>query len=615
MNYKILFIAVFLGISFLVHGQKSGTGISVHSRARMVAETFLKSRLGIDSGMVDLREYNKFKELFDINATVQDDNNPVFEYKPKERTGFYANKSIQKPFDLYAHNIALQVSDIELDSLGNLVAEDTTDTRQMTYSVYRRTRVQKSRKYVVQPDYIDQVFNGRKIFFKDPKDSLAARESLRSRIADTATYLFTSSAILTISLELQPDGQVKITGIKARDSKIACNNDTDGDAVLYRDDSLRNAAGDFTAHGMPDFDLDGTPDGGKGISSQIADKCKEVFGKTANKGCPMDYFLNENVIEGYVGLQLNDAKLNLPELNQLGYQNAAGGDATDVLQSKKGNIKNPGWVTGISAAVSYTYYFGESGIRKKNTGISFGVAYSGFSADYQLSEPTVYTFKSSDGVNDYRRRVTIDSLRERIKYNIFNFPVMFSYRKYIFNNDKPDDKKNKSVLNIKAGPSLMLFNTISEYNAFISFEGLYQTDDNGVVYNPLFDVKSSYNVYFTADSLQKRNPNRSAEEVFRELNNANKGYDFADSKNFRGKQKNDPRLTVGFNLAVDFQHKISDLWSLRAGFHGVFAALPGNKDKYKPIDKTNDPYLSVYNSNAKSTYAAMGASVGLCYKF
>lgn len=613
MNYKILFIAVFLGVSFMVHGQKSVPDVPVQARARMVAEAFLKSRLGIDSGVVDLREYNKFKDLFDINATAQDDNNPLFDYKPKERKGTYTNKSAQKPFDLYAHNLALQVSNIELDSLGNLVAVDTTDTRRMIYSVFRRTRVEKSRKYVIQPDYIDQVFNGRKIIFKERKDSLAARDSLKKRVADTATYIFTSSALLTITLSVQPDGSVRIMDVSAKVQKISCDNDTDGDAVIA--DDLPDEAGDLTARGKPDFDLDGVPDKVKGEARDVSDYCVYVYGKEANKGCPMDYFLNENVFEGSVGLQLNAAKLNLPELNQLGYQNTGGGDATDVLQSKKGNIKNPGWVTGIFAAVSYTYYFGEKGKYKTNKGISFGVSYSGFNADYQLSEPTVYTFKSSDGVNDYRRRVTIDSLRERIKYNIFNFPVMFSYRKYIFNKEKPEEKQNRSILNLKAGPSFMIFNTSSEYNAFISFEGLYQTDDNGVIYNPLFDVKSSYNVYFTADSLQKRNPGRSAEEVFRDLNNANKGYDFADSKNFRGKQKNDPRLTIGLNFVVDFQHKLSDLWSLRAGFHGVFAPVPGHKDNYKPIDKTTDPYSSVYNSNAKSTYAAIGASVGLCYKF
>jgi len=42
-------------------------------------------------------------------------------------------------------------------------------------------------------------------------------------------------------------------------------------------------------------------------------------------------------------LQFNAAKINLPELNQVGYLDASGKDAMDVLQSKRGSKKVLVW--------------------------------------------------------------------------------------------------------------------------------------------------------------------------------------------------------------------------------------------------------------------------------
>ena len=72
---------------------------------------------------------------------------------------------------------------------------------------------------------------------------------------------------------------------------------------------------------MPDDDLDAVAD--------IKDKCRGTYGYPDNKGCPYYYFSTRKQFDAFFGMQANSAKINLPELNQLGY------DDVDVLQSKK----------------------------------------------------------------------------------------------------------------------------------------------------------------------------------------------------------------------------------------------------------------------------------------
>jgi len=409
-------------------------------------------------------------------------------------------------------------------------------------------------------------------------------------------YKFSSEEVLNITMALEM-GIVRITSIKSIINKVRCNNDADLDAVLDQEDDLKNKFGDFTALGRPDYDLDGVAD--------EKDKCPTTYGNLINQGCPPSYFFTKNELDGFIGLQLHFAKINLPGLNQLGYRDQSGKDAMDVLQSKKGILKSPGGLPGVYAGGNFTFFFGQ---KRKQRGISLGFTYSRFTAEYQLTDPMVYTFKSSDSVNFYRRQITINSLKESINYNIFNFPVMFNYRLHF-------GKENKSVINLKAGPSLMLLTNVSNYNAVINFEGLYQIDTirkNSITYYDHFDRGSTYNVFFTSDSINSANPNPGANHVFQQLNS--KSYDFANNKNYNGKQ-NLKRLIVAYNLDIDIQHKISEGLTIKAGAHLVYASSAERKDKYKPIDKTTDEYQSIYNSTAKSSYRALGVSVGFVNTF
>jgi len=629
MKYGFIILIAFFPAFAFAQQQDASPDSIIYKRAKLVVDSFVRSTLGIKNGVVDLITYNQFKNWFDVNATVQDDFNAVYNYDTLGKRGNYMIKKDWKPFDRYAHDVALQVKNLVIDPDFEIKEIDVTNPNNMTYSVFRKVTIEKDRKYVLQRDFASQVFNSRNIIYRDSaKEKQPAFNKFRSKTMEPATYTFTSSAKLTITLKMGDDNSFKITGINTEEVTIRCDNDLDDDAILNHEDSLNltDHPGDFTAFGRPDYDFDGIPEAikvknaknSKGsrdtrqINVEKPDRCPSTYGKEGNQGCPMNYFLTRRAIEGFVGLQFNSAGINLTELNQLGYVDSDGNNATDVLQSRKGSLKNPGLRAGIYAGGNYTYYAGRV---ERDIGISIGVNYTAFFADYVLDEPVMYTFKSNDSVNDYRRRVTIDSLNETIRYNIFNFPVMFSYRFYLGKEDIKGKKQRKSVMNIKAGPSFMVFNTTSEYDAFISFEGLYQTNENGVIYKDLFDEGDSYNVYLTAEELQARNPNRTAEDVFRELRNNNENYDFADSKNFRGKQKNESLLTVGFNLDFNYQYRISNEWSFKAGLQAVYAPLPERKEKYIPINKTTDSYNSIFNSSAKSTYTAFGLNAGLVYNF
>jgi hypothetical protein len=237
--------------------------------------------------------------------------------------------------------------------------------------------------------------------------------------------------------------------------------------------------------------------------------------------------------------------------------------------------------------------------------------FSNFTADYELAEPVVYTFKSSDGTDFYRRQITIDSLKENIRYTVFNFPIMYNYRLFF----GKSNKEYPSWFNFKIGPSVMLFNTISDYNANISFGGLYQTDGDGIVYTDPFDNGSTYNFFITADSINAQNPNPGADDVFNKLKANSETYDFADNKNYQSEQKNETRIALALNAGFDLQKQLNENFAFKMGAHFMYAPLPERKEKYKPIDKTSDEFQSVYNSTAKTSYSAFGINIGLVYRF
>lgn len=567
--------------------------------------------LGVDSNSntVDIGMYNKYKKLFDINATVDDDLN--IQYIPGKGKGNYSINPIPGEFDVYAHDVALQVSKFRIDSVTS--EEKFFFNEAMIYEIKRMIFIEKPAKYVLKDALAlaTNILGGHKdITFanRDSKYHKIAENEIIERLIENirknpdSLYQFniTSTMRITLAYAKDPDSTVKIMSIKNTSNTLTCVNDDDGDGVLNRADNLPAKFGEFTANGAPDDDLDEVPD--------LEDKCGGTYGSVNNKGCPQSYFITHKQLAGFVGAQYNNQKINLPALNKLGYQDA-GFDATDVLQSKKGSIKNSGAVLGIYAGANFVYYPGKNA---KRTGLSVGFTYSRAVAGFKLTEPAVYTYKSNDGYDPYRRQITINSLTEQIAYNIFNIPVQLSYRFKPLTNDK-------WVINVKAGPSLMLLNATTNYNATIDFGGIYQIDTisrGAIVYYNFFNAGSSWNVYVTSAGINNQNTNPGAASIFSQLNTSSQNFDFAENKKYIG-QKKLSRTTVAFNFSFDGQYKgkKDNPMAITFGIHAVYAPLFEQKQKYKPIERTTDEFNSIFNSSARSTYFNYGLNLGLVYDF
>lgn len=598
MKYKI-------GLAFILFpvfafAQSRAT---IDSTARSVVNNLINSwTLGIDSTSetVDINVYNTFKNLFDPNATIDDGFNVLYIYDVKKKSGTYQVNPETKPktFDVYAHDVALQVRSVTIDSVATLDF-NTSDRKNIIFTVRRRMKFQKARQYVLPGNLAEEVVSGRTIEFENKTDSLKMVYFLKTKINKNpgAIYEFASINTLRIVMAYETDS-VRITNIKSIVNEVVCTNDVDNDAILNGDDSLMNKPGDFTAGGKPDYDLDGLSDEN--------DKCRRTYGDIKNKGCPPSYFLTKNEFDGYAGWQSNSAKIGLPLLNQLGYRDSSGRDLIDSALSNKGILHNSGRITGIYAGANFIHYFGQ---KKKQSGISAGFSYSGFTAEYRVdkSDPIVYTFKAYDSFNAYRRRITIDSLKEEIKYSILNFPVLFNYRMHV-------SKKHKAVIKLQAGPSLMIFSNISSYNSTVDLEGLYQIDltqsAGKITYLERFDPASTSNLLFTIAEISKRG-GIGVDSVFKLLG---PNYDFGRNKSYSGKQPV-TRIAIAANLNLDLQYKVSEGLTIKFGPHFVYASYLPIKTKYKPINRTTDVFQSVYKANTLSSYSAYGMSIGFVYDF
>jgi hypothetical protein len=582
---------------------------SINAQAmRVVAELRDSWTLGVDSNSatVDIAMFNKYKSLFDLNARVDDDLN--FQLVPGTTSGAYRVFDTAKDFDVYAHDAALQVSKFRIDSTTTQLMGRRGDS--IIYEIRRTIYVEKPARYVLQD--IDAL--AAQILANHPgigfeKRGRTAKTSNESNIIDRlkseltkspdSVYKFHSVSTLRVILMRADDtlNPVKIVRIRHIGSVVSCLNDDDADGILNDADSLRKKYGDFTARGTPDDDLDGVPD--------TYDRCRGTYGAVHNKGCPESYFVTNKQFEGTIGFQFNTFQIGLPELNQLAYQ-IGGANAVDILQSTKGSLKSSSPASGIYAGGGVSYFFGN---RAKRVGLSAGVFYSRFVASYELDDAIRYTYKAQDQNGDfYRRQILIDSLSEKMALNVVNIPVQLSYRFKL-------DGNSSWVFNIKAGPSLMLIDGLTDYKSTIDVGGIYQFDANDrITYTDHFDSTSTRNVYFTTFHINKQSPIPGAAAIFSQLDSI--GYDFASYKSFRD-QKKTSRTTVAINLSIDGQYRKSknNPLSVKAGVHLTYAPSVAGREKYKPIDKTTDEYNSIFNSNGSSYYLAYGINIGLVYDF
>src|ERR1022692_5095881 len=134
MKYIIVLFVIFL--PGLAAAQKNQ---NLDSLARIKLYELVDSwTLGIQSNTdVDIKVYNKFKELFDSNATVADGLSVFYQYNALKKAGSYVLDAHPKAFDIYAHDVALQIKNITIDSVV-LLDSSMTDQGNLSFTIRRR---------------------------------------------------------------------------------------------------------------------------------------------------------------------------------------------------------------------------------------------------------------------------------------------------------------------------------------------------------------------------------------------------------------------------------------------------------------------------------------------
>ncbi|MBK9731645.1 MAG: hypothetical protein IPO83_10245 [Chitinophagaceae bacterium] len=556
---------------------------------------------------VNIRGFNKFKELFWRDATVDDEIDATFHPMSSDDPAPY--KTSTKTFEFYAHDLALHFRNIKIE-IADITYDRTFNAHDTIINVTltKTTSGEKLRQYVFDADS-SRALALNLIKYKYDKQSIeigkddtgkivAAIRSVRE--TGSPAFHFIAKNTMLIQLRVKND-TMKINSIRITATAYdSCTNDADNDGVIDEEDNCKEQRGDLTANGCTDSDLDEIAD--------TEDDCDFIYGSTGNNGCPSDFFVSNFDITEYVGFQLNSTQLNMPEPDQLGY------NEVDLIESQKGSLSNPGFSISPVIGVDLSYFFGK---RKKNFGISIGANYTKFTTTYEVTAPAVYVFKSNDGTNDYRRVVTLEEgSKEDLTYRIADFPLYFKYRKIILPKDPA--RFYKWEIEFSAGPSFMLFTNSSKYNSTVDFEGLYQVDSinkNDFTYYNNFDYSSTWNVFMTADSINAQSQTPGAQAVFDMLNEA--GYDFASGKKYNGETKNFTRSNIAFHAKFDacYNFNDNDRFAFKFGANVVFAPMADKSSGYTFVDKTTDAYKSIYEGNAKSNYFAFGASAGLVFRW
>ncbi|MEO8149944.1 MAG: hypothetical protein ABI723_20060 [Bacteroidia bacterium] len=603
---KYIIVLLILVFPFLAMGQNPNKDSLAQSLINDLKDSW---NLGINDDInqpVNIRVFNKFKSLFDSTATIDDEFNVLFKFNPDSNKSTYQVDS-NKPFDIYAHDIALQVGrlTIESDNAKTIIPSISSSGKEYVYKISRKITAYKLRKFVLEDAsiYFNREIKIRKIEFTDhsvDEEAIIMNNKLYNN--PDSVYQFQSNVTLTITLRFLNDSMPKISRIQAAPvSPINYINDKDRDGILDgEEDSLsKSISGDFTANGYPDHDFDGTPDG--------KDGCKDIFGSLKNRGCPAEFFNNNFSIFGFTGVLFNTCNIKLPEPDQFGYSNV------DILQSQTGSFKNPKFSSTISTTFGgdFSYYFGK---RAKHFGISLGMNYTGFNGEYVVENPVINTYKSNDGDYDYRRRVTMrDSSVETLNYHVLNFPLMFKYRtKFGIEKNKRKNRTPKWSMEISAGPSFVYFNNASSYNMNMDFEGLYQVDTlskDKITWYDYFDNGSTWNVLLTTNDINNQSEIPGVGPVFSSLDSS--GYDFKSNKNYSGKDKNATRYSIALNLNLDLNYSVNDFMNLKFGLGMMVAPALAGASHYTPMDKTTDEYNSLYRSKIKSTYFSYGIHIGI----
>jgi hypothetical protein len=531
----------------------------------------------------------QFRNLFDKEATIYDDINPKFSFAPKK--GEQAYMLEEKNLTDYFNGL------IDEFPLGLITVNHKVN---ISYQNFATGTVEVA---------LDRTISG---------------------VSYSNKYHISNHDTLKLTLRIKSDKDVKISKVEkiGNSYNLKLLNDKDLDGVINEEDNCPTEKGRMALKGCPDTDNDGIID--------KDDYCPDEFGPKENNGCPATTFSYQFVSSVSAGLGFSNTNLSLGNLSETGYKNLKRGSPEDASQ---GTITNGKYQFGYNLNGLIGYYFGKTK-GNKNKGISLGIMWTNYTADYTLNGVKYYfgeadPYNLSDDNPKYEKRITLrDNAKETIQYNYFSFPILFKIK------DK-FEKIPKLAWELGFGPSILYSRaTLREVNATVDFEGVYQVDKNGNLdYDPSH-TKSDYDIRLIGSEIESKikngnNETPSVDELFAAYRqnglDVNRGVSFNDNYVDVASQK----ISYALNLTGDLFYHISAKAAVKIGF--AFFYGPGFKNKstqanegsnYMMIVKdesgdnqklfNNDngsggAYNSIYNSAIKQSFISFGINTGLIF--
>lgn len=430
------------------------------------------------------------------------------------------------------------------------------------------------------------------ISYKDQDNGIikVALERIINATSHSKKYKIFNHDSLLLTLSIAPNLTVKISDISSLNiiNNIKVINDADLDGIIDTQDDCKDIRGKQYLKGCPDQDNDGIPD--------KDDDCPGEFGSPTNKGCPPSTFTYSIVLSGSLAYHLNKHVLSVPT-SGFSYEKM------DKVKSTFGKVKNPGVKPSVALDLNLAYYFGKRKF-KKNFGVSANLFINNYRDDYQVSG-IKYFYKSNDGVDDYRRIVTIKEANENITFSILNFALQLKYRGKL--------KNTRFATEIGFGPGYITSLNKYQYQATVDYEGIYRYN----MATKQFEYSQNYNEQNTdwilvGETINSKD-NSIADNAFSMYQQNSSGYDFGLNKVFNEKdsRKLSKRKGYSLNANLDLLYHLSSKIAAKAGVAVIYANLSNKTNSYKISDRISDKYTSIYESNAKSNYFTWGISLGL----
>ena len=436
----------------------------------------------------------------------------------------------------------------------------------------------------------------------------------RTLEAETKTdgySVFNNDTLLLKLKVFTPTLNIKISAIEPVGyAALRIRNDEDLDGLVDARDDCPQEKGLLNLKGCPDRDLDGVPD--------KDDDCIDIPGLPQYNGCTDKWFSYPLVLSASTGPLLNLINITAPAANSL-FSPYSELDPDQSMQDAK--VKNPGFKAGFAFNAHIAYYFGRKQ-SNKNKGLSIGINLNKYEAPYTLSNAVIH-FKDFDGVDFYRRIITIKEATERVRFNTINIPLMFRYR----------FKVSKQVgLEFSTGPSFNLFfNRQSSEQVIYDAEGAYAYKGDGTSGPSQFDyfpVFNSVNYDYLMLRAQDIDPDdlgaiidASASSAYANLLAADRNYDFELNRKLsdQGRFSSiETRKGFALNAGLDVTYNIFYRFLFKMGANIIVGRNNSSTGdgKYTFITENRDgtssnKYNSIFNSNQASTYLAFGVNAGL----